>query len=67
MSFGYDYVQPKYDKKYDFLVYRETDGIYKNIVEDVDSRSDASICELDRPFSRGKYKNVIGLMKDYVE
>ena len=37
-----------------FIVYIKTDDIYKDIVEDVDSRFDTSNLELDRPFPKGK-------------
>ena len=46
-----------------FIVYIKTD-IYKDIVEDVETRFDTSNYELDRPLPRGKNKKVIGLMKD---
>ena len=46
-----------------FIVYIKTD-IYKDIVEDVETRFDTSNYELDRPLPRGKDKKVIGLMKD---
>ena len=47
-----------------FIVYIKTDNIYKDITEDVESRFDTSNYELDRPLPKGKYKKVIGLMKD---
>ena len=71
-EFLYDYVKPKYDEK-SKLCYMDTDSsyvyikidyIYKDIAEDVETRSDTSNYELDRPLSKGKNKKVIGLMKD---
>ena len=44
--------------------YIKTDDIYKDIAEDVETRSDTSNYELDRPLPKGKYKKVIGLMKE---
>ena len=68
----YDYVKPKYDEKakfcymcwFRFIVYVKTDDIYKYIVEDVETRFDASNYELNRPLPIGKNKKVTGLMKD---
>ena len=47
-DFCYDYVKAKYDEKtklsytntYSFIVYIKTDNIYKDIVEDVETRFD---------------------------
>ena len=43
-----------------FTVYIKTDGIYKSIAEDIETRLDLiwqiSNYELDRPFSKGKNK-----------
>ena len=50
-----------------FLVYIKTDDIYKDAVEDVKTRFDTSNYELDRRFSKGKNKKVIGLMKDELD
>ena len=47
-----------------FIVYIKTDDIYKDIVEDVETRFDTSDYELDRPLHKGKNKKVIRLMKD---
>ena len=44
--------------------YTKRDDIYKDIVEDVETRFDTSNYELDRPLQKGKNKNIIGLMKD---
>ena len=49
---------------YSFIVYIKTNDIYKDIEEDVETRFDTSNYELDRPLQKGKYKKVIGLMKD---
>ena len=40
------------------------DDIYKDIAEDVETRFDTSNYELERPFSKGKNKKLIGLMKN---
>ena len=60
----YDYVKPKYDEEtklcymdtHSFIVYRKTGDIYKDIVEDVETR----------PLPKEKYKKLIGLMKGQV-
>ena len=61
-KFQYNYVKPKYDEKANlcyidtnnFIVYIKTDDIYKDITEDVQTRFDSSIYELDRSLSKGK-------------
>ena len=71
-EFWYDYVKIKYGEKEklcymdtdSFIVYIKTDGIYKDIAEDVETSFDTSNYELDRPLPKGKNKKVIGLMKD---
>ena len=71
-EFWYDYVKPKYGKKAklcymdtdSFIAYIQTDHIYKDIAEDVETRVDTSNYELERPLPKGKNKKVIGLMKD---
>ena len=71
-EFWYDYVKPKYGTKAklcymdtdSFIVSIETDNIYKDITEDVETRFHTSVDELDRPLPKGKNKKVIGLMKD---
>ena len=40
------------------------DHIYKDIAEDVETKSDTSNSGLERPLPKEKYKKVIGLMKD---
>ena len=47
-----------------FIVNVKTNYIYKDIAEDVETRSDNSNYELDRLLPKGKNKKVIGLMKD---
>ena len=47
-----------------FIVYINTDDIYKDIVENVKTRFDTSNYELERTLPKGKNKTVIGLMKD---
>ena len=47
-----------------FIVYIKTDGIYKDIAEDVETRFDSSNYELERPLPKGENKKVIRLMKD---
>ena len=47
-----------------FIVDVKTDGIYKDIVEDVETRFVTLNFELDRPLPKGRNKKVIGLMKD---
>ena len=46
------------------MIYIKTDYIYKDIVENAETRFDTSNHELDRPLPKGKYKKVIGVMKD---
>ena len=47
-----------------FKVYIKTDGIYKNITENVKTRFDSSDYVLDRPLLNEKKKQAIGFMKD---
>ena len=47
-----------------FFVYIKTDHIYKDTIEDVQTRSDTSNYELDRPLLKGKKKKDIRLLKD---
>ena len=68
-EFRYDYVKPKYKEKAklcymdadSFIVYIKPNDIYKDIVEDVEGRSDTLNY---RPLPKGKRKKVNGLMKD---
>ena len=46
-----------------FIVYERTDDIYKDMVEEAETRFDTSNHELDRSFQKGKHKKVIGSMK----
>ena len=47
-----------------FIVYAKTDDIYKDIWENIGTRSHTSNCELDKPLPKRKYKKVIGLIKN---
>ena len=47
-----------------FIVHVKTDNIYKDIAEDIETRSDTSNFEIDRPLPKRKNKKVIGLMKN---
>ena len=47
-----------------FFVYIKTDHIYKDTIKDVQTRSDTSNYELDRPLLKGKKKKDIRLLKD---
>ena len=47
-----------------FIAYVKTDDVYKDIAKDIETRFDTSNFESDRPFPKGKNKNVFGLMKD---
>ena len=49
---------------YRFIVYIKTDDIYKDITEDVETTFDTSNYRLDRTLPKGKYKKIIGLLKD---
>ena len=69
-EFCYEYAKPKFGEKTKLcdmdtnIVYIKTDEICGVTAEDVDTRFDTSDYELDRPFSQGKNKKVILLMKD---
>ena len=47
-----------------FIVYIKTDDVYKDIVEDVETRFNTSNYELERPLPKGRIKKVIALVKD---
>ena len=49
-----------------FIVYIKTEEIYVNMTKDIETRSDTSNYELDRPLpnTEKKKEKVIGLMKD---
>ena len=63
-EFWYDYVKPKHGENAklcemdidSFIVHVKTDDVYKDIVEDVETRFDTSNFEIDRPFPKGKNK-----------
>ena len=63
-DFWYYYVKPKHGEKAklyymdtnNFTVYIKTDGIYKDIVEDVETRFQTLDYELDKLLSKGKNK-----------
>ena len=71
-EFWYDYAKPKfaenpklfYTDTDSFIVEVKTDDIYKDIAKHSEKIFDCSNYEIDRPLSIGKYKKVIGLMKD---
>ena len=73
-EFWCDYVQPKYGENAkicymdtdSFIVHVKTDVIYKDIAEDVETRSDTSNYELDRSLPNRKNKKVIRPMKDHL-
>ena len=72
-EFHYDYMKCKYkdeDLKLcymdtDFLIHSiRTEDFYADIADDIEARFDTSGYVPDRPLPVGKYKKVIGLMKD---
>ena len=72
-EFHYDYMKCKYTDNKLTLCYMDTDSLiydiqmddfYKDIANDVESRSDTRGYVPNRPLPMGKNKNVIGLMKD---
>ena len=74
-EFHYNYMKRKYNESDFKLLYMDTDslvydikteGFYKDIVEDVETRFDTSGYEPDRPLPIGKNKKVIGLMKELI-
>ena len=70
-EFWYEYVKPKHGENVklcymdtdSFIVHIKTYDIYKDIVEDVETKLDTSNFEIDRPLPKGKNKQVIGPMK----
>ena len=75
-EFWYDYVKPKYGKNpkfviwimnINFIVHVKTEDIYKDIVQDVETRIDTSNVELDKPLLKVKNKKVIRLIKDELD
>ena len=73
-KFWYDYAKPKYGENAklcyidtdSFIVHVKTDHIYKDIAENVETKSDTSDSEIDRPLPIEKSEKVIGLMKDEI-
>ena len=69
-EFWYDYVKQKYGEKSKLcytdtdIVYIKTDDINKNIEENIETRFDTLIYELDRPLPKEKIEKLIGLTKD---
>ena len=63
----YIYIKPKYCENAklcymdtdSFIVYVKTDGIYKDITEDIETRFDILNFELERPLPEGINKDVI--------
>ena len=47
-----------------FIVHVKTDDIYKDIVEDVETKFVTLNFEINRPLPKGKHEKVIELMKD---
>ena len=45
-------------------LHKKTEDMYSDIANDVEIRFDTSNYELDRPLPKGKYKKVIGLMRN---
>ena len=70
-EFCYNYVKSKDDENgkrcymdtNSFIVRAETEGLYKDVVEDISTRVDSSNFQLDRSFSNRKHEKVIGSMK----
>ena len=71
-EFWYEYVKPKYGENVkicyvdtdSFIAHVKTGDIYKDIVEDIETRFDTSNFEIDRALPIGKIEKLIGLMKD---
>ena len=71
-EFWYDYIKTKYDENAklcymdteNLIILVKTNDIYKDITKDVETKSATSNYEIDRPLPKGKYKKVIGQMKD---
>ena len=57
-------VKLRYMAKDGLIVYVKTDGIYKDIAEDVETRFRTSHFKMGRPLPKRKNKNAIELMKD---
>ena len=71
-EFWYGYMKPKYGDNVklcymdtdSFIMHIKTEDFYKDILDDVEKRSDTSSYEINRPLPIGKNKKVTGLMKD---
>ena len=71
-EFWYDYMKPKYNDNVklcymdtdSFIMNIKTNDFYKDVSNDVENWFDTSNYEVNRPLPTGKYKKVIGLMKD---
>ena len=71
-QFWYDYLKPKYGENGNlcyvdaesFIVHVTTDDAYKDIAVDLETRSDTSNFEIDRPLIKGTNKKAVGLMKN---
>ena len=60
-EFQYDYAKHKYGEETKLCymgTFIKTDDIYKDVVEDVESRFDTSNYELDRPLPKEKNQKV---------
>ena len=74
-EFWYDYVKPNYGgnaKLYfmdtdSFLVHAKTDDVYKDIVEEVETRFDTSNFELERSLPKGKNKKSDWINEKWLE
>ena len=71
-AFWYDYMKLKYgnDVKLcymdtdSFIMNIKTNDFYEDIANNVENRFDTTNYEVNRPLPMGKYKKIIGLMKD---
>ena len=71
-EFWHDCLKPKYNNKTklrymgtdSFIAHIKTEDIYKDILEDVETRFDTSNYNVNRPLPMGKNKKVLGSMKD---
>ena len=74
-EFWYDHMKPKYNDNVQlcymdtdsFIMNIKTNDFYEDIASDVENRFDTSNYEVNRPLPTGKYKKVIGLMKDELD
>ena len=53
-----------YEYRQLYSLHKKTEDMYSDIANDVEIRFDTSNYELDRPLPKGKYKKVIGLMRN---